>query len=226
MPQPLSLVASLTFSLLLSKYKRKYMLWLGGCLWLVFIAVQVYATHNAEMNSMKCFTLLCVALSIGGVTNGIVGGPMMALLDDSVEAGYRSDMEMYYSIIWNLASIVGPCVALLSFYLTKNNWTMEEEKLVIYIGSAATVPCIVLAFFFDDDKSLGKESETILHIEGEVEETTLSQAAMEPGTSAEEPKSLGCITRSHIPICLFLQNLVSAVGAGMTVKFFPIFFKE
>ena len=68
------------------KYKRKYLLWFGGIVWLIFIALQVYATKEAERDSMRCFLMLCVVLALGGVNNAIVGGPMMALLDDSVEA--------------------------------------------------------------------------------------------------------------------------------------------
>jgi len=111
------------------KYKRKYLLWFGGIVWLIFIALQVYATKEAERDSMRCFLMLCVVLALGGVNNAIVGGPMMALLDDSVEAGYRSDMELYYSVIWNVSSLAGPIVALVLFYTTKNEWTMDEEKV-------------------------------------------------------------------------------------------------
>ena len=63
---------------------------------------------NQLICGKDCFVILCVVLALGGLTNGIIGGPLNALLDDSVEAGFRSDMEMYYGIIWNVASIVGP----------------------------------------------------------------------------------------------------------------------
>jgi len=123
------LVTAFPIGYLADKYKRKYLLWFGGIVWLIFIALQVYATKEAERDSMKCFLMLCVVLALGGVNNAIVGGPMMALLDDSVEAGYRSDMELYYSVIWNVSSLAGPIVALVLFYTTKNEWTMDEEKV-------------------------------------------------------------------------------------------------
>ena len=87
---------------------------------------------------MKCFLMLCVVLALGGANNAIVGGPMMALLDDSVEAGYRSDMELYYSVIWNVSSLAGPIVALVLFYTTKNEWTMDEEKVSCRWGARCT----------------------------------------------------------------------------------------
>ena len=62
----------------------------------------------------------------------------MALLDDSVEAGYRSDMELYYSVIWNVSSLAGPIVALVLFYTTKNEWTMDEEKVSCRWGARCT----------------------------------------------------------------------------------------
>ena len=102
------LVAAFPIGYLADKYKRKYLLWFGGCVWIVYIGLLVYATYYAERNSIRCFVILCVVLALGGLTNGIIGGPLNALLDDSVEAGFRSDMEMYYGIIWNVASIVGP----------------------------------------------------------------------------------------------------------------------
>ena len=79
------------------RYKRKYLLWLGGVLWFALIALQGWATYHATASSTGSFIQLCIVLGIGGVTNGIIGGPLMALLDDSVEAGFRSDMELYVS---------------------------------------------------------------------------------------------------------------------------------
>jgi len=175
---------------------------------------------------MRCFSLLCVALALGGVTNGIAGGPLMALLDDSVEAGFRSDMEMYYSTISSLASIAGPVVALVSFAIIGNSWSLGQMKTVIYMGCVATIPCAVLCFFFDDRKALGKESDSVERIEA------ATATAKEGGHGASGPagagaggkKVLGFVTERHIPWFLFLKNLFASVGAGMTVKFFPLFF--
>ncbi|QDZ20459.1 MFS general substrate transporter [Chloropicon primus] len=213
------LVTAFPIGWLADKYKRKYLLWAGGLLWIIFIGLLAYATDIATQDSMRSFIILCVALSIGGVTNGIVGGPLMALLDDSTPAGYRSDMELYYGVIWNIASIAGPIVSLISFAEGENEWTMEQMKLIIYIGCAATVPCIILCIFFDDDLALGKESEAISRIEGEAAEVL-------GGRQGDGKKVLGFITTEMIPWFLFGLNLFFSLGAGMSVKFFPIFFAD
>ena len=66
----------------------------------------------------------------------IVGGPMMAPWT-TAGGGVRSDMELYYSVIWNVSSLAGPIVALVLFYTTKNEWTMDEEKVSWSIGADA-----------------------------------------------------------------------------------------
>ena len=211
--------------------KRKYLLWFGGGVWTAYIGLLGYATYYAHRSSMKCFVILCAVLALGGLTNGIVGGPLMALLDDSVEAGFRSDMEMYYSVIWNLASIVGPIVALVSFSVIGNQWNLQEMKFVIFLGCAATIPCVIICFFLDDNKTLGKESDSVIKIEQEQQQqaaqgdSSTKDLEGSAANSEGEKKVLGFIGRKHIPWFLFLQNLFSAIGAGMTVKFFPIFFQ-
>ena len=107
-------------------------------------------------------------------------------------------------------------------------------KFVIFLGCIATVPCAILSFFFDDSKTLGKESDSVTRIEQEQQQQQEEEEAEAKGLGGEgdpltslecEKKVLGFIGRKHIPWCLFLQNLFFAIGAGMTVKFFPIFFQ-
>ena len=75
--------------------------------------------------------------------------------------------------------------------------------------------------FLDDAKALGQQSESVLK---------LGEGKGEPGTAGDihddGHKVLGCVTVRMIPWFLFALNLFMAFGAGMTVKFFPIFFSE
>ena len=69
---------------LADKYRRDRLVWVGGVLAFVYLALQVYAVHHATKASVPCFVILCVVLGLQGISNGILGGPVMALLDDSV----------------------------------------------------------------------------------------------------------------------------------------------
>ena len=83
------------------------------------------------------------------------------------------------------------------------------------------MPCIFISMFLDDAKALGQQSESVLK---------LGEGKGEPGTAGDihddGHKVLGCVTVRMIPWFLFALNLFMAFGAGMTVKFFPIFFSE
>ena len=46
------------------------------------------------------------------------------------------------------------------------------------------------------------------------------------GNAAEDRVKCGCLRKVHIPYILFTSDLLSALASGMTVKFFPLFFKN
>lgn len=44
--------------------------------------------------------------------------------------------------------------------------------------------------------------------------------------NTDDGAKCGCLRKAHIPYILFTSDLLSALASGMTVKFFPLFFKN
>lgn len=57
------------------------------------------------------------------------------------------------------------------------------------------------------------------------ERTALLSRSPSRTPSTRVRTSRGCIRKKHIPYVMFISGLFVSLGSGMTVKFFPLFFK-
>ena len=58
---------------------------------------------------------------------------------------------------------IGPCAAAASFALTGNTWHVQTLQHVILVGMVLAVVPILALLCFDDDLSLGAESDAVRH---------------------------------------------------------------
>jgi hypothetical protein len=112
---------------------------------------------------------------------------------------------------------IGPFIAAILFAIIGNEWNLGIIKNVMYVGFGVTVVSIFLLFIFKDDRSLGKESEAIAEEVTEEVEELKSRLALK--VDSEKAIKL-------IPILLVSSNLIIGIGAGMSIKYFPVFFTE
>merc|ERR1719329_84141 len=169
------------------------------------------------MNSMP-FIMLCSALALQGVCDGIIGGPMVALMDDSFPSGYRAEVETWNMVTYEAAGSVGPLVALGVFMYLGNHWSMRAMQVVIVIGVGLAQISVIPAWRMDDSKALGNESEAV-HLQEDAD-------VDEDGEAIQQRKTTCCglLSGASVIYVMFFSNLVISLGAGMTVKFFPVFF--
>jgi hypothetical protein len=106
----------------------------------------------------------------------------------------------------------GPFVNIILFILLGDVWEIQILKIVMVFGLLISMSSLIVMLRFDDKKSLGKASE---HLD------------IVPTTNNDE------INNNHnsssnliIIIILLISNLLIGFGAGMTIKFFPIFFMK
>merc|ERR1740117_394484 len=116
------------------KLSRKACIRLGAILQLVVTVALSGAVAIAEPGNQTAFALICVALAVEGITDGIMGGPLVALMDDSCPAGRRSDVETANAVVYGVASAVGPILGLIVFAVQGNDWSLPSMKVVIVIG--------------------------------------------------------------------------------------------
>jgi len=100
---------------------------------------------------------------------------------------------------------------------------MHAMQAVIIVGALLALLTVIPAFRMDDKKALGQESEAVHLQETEVgEEKDDDLAERIHG----KPTCFGMLTGSSVIYVMFVGNLVVSLGAGMTVKFFPVFFQS
>lgn len=180
------------------------------------------AIHLAQPGSMHAYVLLCLSLSVQGVCDGIMNGPLVALMDDSCPAGRRSDVETANSVIFSVAASVGPLLGLVVFLFAGNDWSLPSMKAVTGVGVVLQQLAIFPSWRMDDRRALGEHSEAV----------HLQQRLQEPGAARElvarntRSTCCGLVTAERVRYVLFVGELVMALGAGMTVKFFPVFFSQ
>lgn len=158
-----------------------------------------------------------VALSLWGFFQALTRPALESILADSLESGTRSRVYTWLHLVRQFAESIGPFVSVLLFFIFGDEWELPILKNVILVGILITACSIIIMEFFNDKKSLGSVSESI---EEEIIPT-------------EEDNNNGLSSRLStrkstklIPYLLVGSNVIIGVGAGMTIKYFPIFFIE
>ncbi|MHA1302496.1 MAG: MFS transporter [Candidatus Heimdallarchaeaceae archaeon] len=156
-----------------------------------------------------------VALALWGLYQALTRPSLEALIADSLESGTRSKIYSWLHLARQVASSIGPFANVFLFLFLGNEWELEILKQVMLIGMAITTISIASMFLFNDDKSLGEKSESIPL------ELTQINAKKKNGFTNKMTVSQAA---KLIPILLVGSNVIIGFGAGMTIKFFPIFF--
>lgn len=231
-----NLLTAIPSGWLADTYSRSTIIRIGSLLWMLACVCLLAAVVKAEPDSQEAFTLLCVALALEGICDGIIFGPLVALMDDSVPAGYRSDVETFNSVACTVANAVGPMISALIFTHSGNTWSIHTMKVIIVTGALIGQGSNVFGMLMDDKKSLGMESEAVHMQEGLLDNAAGAQGGKEEegGEKEEEDKTtapgkatfFGLASPSTVIYWLFIADLITGLGAGMTVKFFPVFFQK
>ena len=173
------------------------------------------------------------AMCLWGLVNAVTNGPAQAIYADSTPAGQRS---WYYTILFGLyllASTLGPLVTIVMFVLHGNEWELADIRNVILAGMGIELLCAAFMLFFRDEYSLTEADEAA---PAEPAAAPAAPAApMSPRTAATAADAAAATALRDdrmarrkwlVPWITFFSSLCFALGSGMTVKFFPLFFKN
>jgi MFS family permease len=194
---------------------------------------------SSKVNTTVVLWIMGVIMCFWGLADGVVTGPCMALFADSIPEGDRSTYYNYSFVCYTSASACGPLVSIILFQTLGDTWSLYHLAIVIYVGLGLEAINAFLMMFFDDRKALdedGDDSESEEEIEGDDsiqndnDENTMPPAVNNLSTQEESTTEDSLTTlqkrQKWIPYIVFSQGLVFAVASGMTVKFFPLFFKD
>uniref|UniRef100_A0A7S1F8Q0 Major facilitator superfamily (MFS) profile domain-containing protein n=1 Tax=Noctiluca scintillans TaxID=2966 RepID=A0A7S1F8Q0_NOCSC len=165
--------------------------------------------------------LLCASLVAWGLFWNASSSAALALFADSVPSGHcRRELYATKSTLQFLSLAAGPLLALFLNVLLGNDWKLEHMSYALLPGFLIMpVSCLLLTLFEEvgiprtDDKR-----EPLLA----TEHADIVASAPETGLDR-----MPCALRAaSVPYLMLAAELIAAVGAGMTVKFFGLWFKN
>lgn len=251
------LLTALPIGYIADKYSRSLACCIGGVCNLIAAACIVYTVATD-----RSYVWLLGSMSLYGAGSGVISGPVQALYADSIPTGDRSEMYTYLFSTYLLVGMIGPAITIVIFQTDGlGDWSLDELRIVLYVGMGLQVVVAALLFFFDDKKALGKESEQNFALDSpnasgqsqQPQQSQQSQQQQSPekeddlarkllsegvsegfgevgGASASSAEAEAARTRrlrtEMIPWITFVASLLTALGSGMTIKFFPLFFKN
>ncbi|CAJ1333088.1 unnamed protein product [Effrenium voratum] len=131
-----------------------------------------------------------------------------ALFADSVESQLRVKATATMAVINNLAFSLGPGMMLVAFLFIGDNWQMGQLRVILGIGMAVLNPLACLSlFFFTAPPSAGPAEE-----EDGLVLSPSKERLEQPGARA-------------VPFLIAISDFVTVIGAGMTIKYFNLFWK-
>ncbi|KAK9820228.1 hypothetical protein WJX72_007681 [[Myrmecia] bisecta] len=194
----LQMVAALPAGVLADRFRRDRML----C-----IALGIGAAGGACLACALVYQLpiwsFYIAMGLLGSYKGFRDPPLESLYADSIVTGKRTLYTVKH-VVMQLASCVGPLLSVVLFLHLGNTWNIADCRLVLLAGLVAMLIPLASICFFDDDKGLGHHSEAVI-----------------------SPLSCCCgPANPHlmVPLLLTFSDYIGALAAGMTIKFFSLFF--
>jgi len=187
--------------ILADKYPRDKILKIAA-----YIGIAAMAVLGAAAN----IYLIMIALFLWGLFQGVSRPAFESILADSLETGNRSGIYSKIHLVRQFSMATGPFLNVLLFFIFGDIWDIAILKTVMLVGIAVSLLSTAILFLFRDDRSMGTDSEGMYENTGD--------------DVNEGPIGLSRSARK-IPILLVTANMIIGIGAGMTVKFFPVFFR-
>ncbi|MHA1973987.1 MAG: MFS transporter [Candidatus Hodarchaeales archaeon] len=163
--------------------------------------------------------MIFLALLFWGLFQGINRPSVESIFADSVESGNRSKVYAWVHLTRQFGMATGPFVNIGLFFILGDVWELPILKAVMIVGILISMTSLIILLLFRDDRSLGLSSERL-----EIED--LQGNVLHKNGLVDLSQKTGLKTHQLIIIIMLISNLIIGFGAGMTIKFFPIFFKE
>ena len=250
------LIVGLPMGWIADKFDKAPVIALGGlCVPVATAATAFAAVYGAahqgstDFSHFYAYWVLFGAMCVWGVSYAIYGGAQQAMLADSTPSQGRVWAYTKLSQISLLASALGPIISIVLFVVHGDKWAAGDMRNVLCAGLAIELPmflpmmCYRKSATIDEDSSRaegeedGESGSGTRAVHGtnplvtpadsaEAGDVTIDKPVpTEPETEpAEAMHDIRCVWL--VPYIIFASELLFALGSGMTVKFFPLFFKN
>jgi MFS family permease len=153
--------AALPAGVLADRWRRDLILRASAAVAVVAIAVTSFALlwSSSERNE---YIAICVGCTLWGIFNGLSSPALEAIFADSCPTGDRSRMYTLKYVagvlpFWG----VGPLITMALFGALGDTWTLGVLRPIMLAGMALAVPPTLVLLRFDDERSLGLESDSV-----------------------------------------------------------------
>ena len=249
----------------------------GGVLGIIAVACTLFSLLApwpwANEGNVR-YWMITASVGTWGAYQGVWSTTLETIYADSIPTGKRSVYNTWKFGIMQVSTICGPLLALILFaHWGGKTWRIDVLQKVFCVGAIMSIVPAILLFFFDDGKTLGKESEShatprsvrkalrnanlqndrkphcfednngddacatsTLDVSVEFDDCTMERESLAPATPSSSERHLkmhnravdrtclGCITLDHVPLMTVVADILSGLGSGMTIKFFPLYF--
>jgi MFS family permease len=219
------LIAAFPTGVLADRHRRDSMLKISSFVGFVAVAVTLVSVWK------ESYIWLTVALAVWGTFWGIASTSLSALFADSIREGDRSFYFTKRSIILKLGNCTGPFVALILFAALGDHWTIRDCSIVMGVGQIVCLPAMFLLCCLNDDDAI-IQNEQSQEVEGSTDEMEYSipeSTILERETRENSfSKYCCCCIPEHrfIPVLIATADVLSGLGSGLSIRYFPIFFFE
>jgi len=146
--------------------------------------------------------LIFVALIFWGIFQGLIRPSLEAIFADSVTSGQRSKIYSWIHFVRQWSMAIGPFLNVILFLYLGDEWDIDILRSVMLVGLGISGLSLFPLFKFSDDYARSDAEK------------------LDFGDNGNTSKS------KYVPYLIITANLIVGIGAGMTIKFFPIFFLD
>lgn len=232
-----ALLFALPIGYLADHYSRAAILRTEGAVELLaVILTAVFVVRIQYLEPVISFAVLCLLMALWGLTEGLSSGPVGALVADSVPSGGRSAA---YTTIANSSlagRLLGPTIIIaMTAALSKDvdEWDTRALQTMVLTGLGLHLLYIATLFLYRDIPSPATTIPTTVPepftetFEDDPDDLEGGYSDLErgllPPSPPPGPPAPFC---ARTPAILFMAELVVMCGSGMTVKYWPLFFKN
>jgi len=208
------------------KNGRSYVLRISACLGILASVVTSIGLLIGEPfdEKFRKFAFVTVGMSFIGMYQGLWATAIPTIYSDSVPTGKRSQYSTYRYLARLLASLIGPGLAICLYLIVGDNWSLLTQKTVFVVGLAVSLLGSLLLFFFRDVQS-EETANSLVDVVSSEKKLSVGQQCC-----ARMCSRLSCgrlpVNVSKIPYFLLLTDVIFGLASGMTIKFFPLFFRN
>ena len=156
------------------------------------------------------FPSILIGLFSWGIFQGFTRPAAEATLANSTQSGNRSLIYSRAHLIEQIGSGSGPFLNVILFLILGDQWDLTILRNVMNVGLAVSLIGAAIVTRMSESATLGAESEALGY--------TAPDASI-PTTPQPRRQRL-------IPYIFLASGFIIGSGAGMTVKFFPVFFRD